>query len=350
MENEATFISRQSQTSTPSPGPVSPGSSGHPHPTPCYGTIIPNRIFVGGIDFSTQESDLRRFFSERGNVKEVKIVTDRAGVSRGYGFVTFATQEDAQKILSEADRLYFKDRKLNVSQAIRRQQVEPHIGSISVSSPISVIPAVGGTVYVAATADYAYTYHNGVAYFHAPEMNPPVHHWPLYSVSGAPIMMAHQAAQAYPQSAFHHFQGPTQCITGPLQWNMPQVSVPSNSVRYIQPSEVLYQPREMALDGGCAPPPAHLLEPFTPELYADQMVQPTYHHMYAQSPGGMGPPVIQQETGQEQRFQAIRRGFARSPINLKTRYRRGPRYIHPHKEYHIHMASLSTQPCAEPLE
>lgn len=39
----------------------------------------------------TTESELCRVFSAYGNVKSTKIIVDRAGVSKGYGFVTFDT-------------------------------------------------------------------------------------------------------------------------------------------------------------------------------------------------------------------------------------------------------------------
>ncbi|XP_018587815.1 protein boule-like isoform X2 [Scleropages formosus] len=345
MEREMALTPKkaQSSSSSPSPGPVSPSSIELPHFPLRYGTIIPNRIFVGGIDFNTQENDLRLFFAQHGTVKEVKIVTDRAGVSKGYGFVTFTTEEDAQKILSHADRLYFKDRELNISQAIRRQQVGPHSGCISVSNPINVIPAHGGPMYVGAT-DYSYTYHNGVAYFHTPEIN----HWPTLNTAGSPVMVAHRAAPVYPQTAIHHFQAPSPCITRPLQWSIPQCQVPSSSLQHIQPLELMYQAQEVAPDGGCTPSPMHLLEASTPEHYIDHLVHSPCHHMYAQSPVEMAPHIIQQETGQEQRFRSIRRGFPHSPVSLKARYRRGPRHLHHRKEYCADIPSLSTDTNSEP--
>uniref|UniRef100_Q924M5-2 Isoform 2 of Protein boule-like n=1 Tax=Mus musculus TaxID=10090 RepID=Q924M5-2 len=126
METESRAQStNQTQTDSlsPSPNPVSPVPLNNPTSGPRYGTVIPNRIFVGGIDFKTNENDLRKFFSQYGSVKEVKIVNDRAGVSKGYGFITFETQEDAQKILQEAEKLNYKDKKLNIGPAIRKQQV-----------------------------------------------------------------------------------------------------------------------------------------------------------------------------------------------------------------------------------
>ncbi|XP_064185663.1 protein boule-like isoform X1 [Anguilla rostrata] len=353
MENETNFACNQTQTSTPSPAPVSPCSSVPPHHAPRYGTIIPNRIFVGGIDFKTNESDLRRFFSQHGAVKEVKIVIDRAGVSKGYGFVTFETQEDAQKIIHDvsADRLCFRDKRLNIGQAIRKQQLGVPSSGFSISSPSPgiAIPASAGTMYLTTSTGYPYTYHNGVAYFHPPEMSPPAQHWPPRSMSGSPVMVAHQAPPVYPQPTYHHYQAPAQCVPGPLQWNMSQSPVPSSPLLYLQPSELLYQPLDLPADGGCVPPPMPLLEASVPEPYIDHMVQPAYHQLYAQSPGGMAP-IMQQEIGKEQRFHCVRRGFPHSQVGLKARYSRSPHCTHPRKEYRPDVGSLSPPPPAEPLK
>ncbi|XP_061089658.1 protein boule-like [Conger conger] len=340
MENETTFTCNQTQTSTPSPGPVSPSSSAPAHHAPRYGTIIPNRIFVGGIDFKTNESDLRRFFSQHGAVKEVKIVIDRAGVSKGYGFVTFETQEDAQKIIHDAERLSFRDKRLNIGQAIRKQQVGLPLSGFS-SSGVA-LPGSAGTMYLTTSAGYPYTYHNGVAYFHTTEISPPAQHWPPRSMSGSPVMVTHQAPQVYPQPTYHHYQAPAQCVPGPLQWNMSQSPVPSSPLLYVHPSELLYQPLDLPSD--CVLPPMPLLEASVPEPYIDHMVQPAYHQLYAQSPGGMGP-IMQQDMGKEQRFHCVRRGFP-----LKARYSRSPHCPLSRKEYRPDLAGLSPPPCTEPLK
>uniref|UniRef100_A0A3Q3NA81 RRM domain-containing protein n=1 Tax=Mastacembelus armatus TaxID=205130 RepID=A0A3Q3NA81_9TELE len=66
-----------------------------------FGTVIPKRIFVGGLD---EKSELQQVFSLYGAVKDVKIVVDRLGLSKGYGFVTFETQEDVLKILRDVSK------------------------------------------------------------------------------------------------------------------------------------------------------------------------------------------------------------------------------------------------------
>ncbi|CAH8834301.1 unnamed protein product [Trichobilharzia szidati] len=103
---------------------IHPGSPGFTLP-PKIGTLIPNRIFVGGINSNTTEDELRTFFSTYGVIKDVKIINDKSAQSKGtYGFVTFENQEIAEKIIkNEAESLIFKDRKLNIGYAVRKQNV-----------------------------------------------------------------------------------------------------------------------------------------------------------------------------------------------------------------------------------
>lgn len=87
------------------------------------GTLIPNRIFVGGISSNTTEEELKGFFSPFGAIKDVKIIYDKSGLSKGnYGFITFESQETAEAIIKkDAETLIFKDRKLNIGYAVRKQ-------------------------------------------------------------------------------------------------------------------------------------------------------------------------------------------------------------------------------------
>lgn len=85
------------------------------------GTLVPNRIFVGGISSNTTESELLQLFSNYGTVKAAKIIQDRAGVSRGYGFITFESEDDAKRLQREADNITLRERKLNIAPAIKKQ-------------------------------------------------------------------------------------------------------------------------------------------------------------------------------------------------------------------------------------
>ncbi|KFP84530.1 Deleted in azoospermia-like, partial [Acanthisitta chloris] len=95
----------------------SPVSQGYVLPE---GKIMPNTIFVGGIDLRTNEAEIRSFFERYGTVKEVKVITDRTGVSKGYGFVSFLDNVDVQKIVES--QVNFHGKKLKLGPAIRKQQ------------------------------------------------------------------------------------------------------------------------------------------------------------------------------------------------------------------------------------
>ncbi|XP_063308387.1 deleted in azoospermia-like [Pelobates fuscus] len=84
------------------------------------GKIMPNTVFVGGIDIRMDEIEIKEFFSKFGLVKEVKIITDRNGVSKGYGFVSFYDDVDVQKIVDS--QISFHGKKLKLGPAIRKQQ------------------------------------------------------------------------------------------------------------------------------------------------------------------------------------------------------------------------------------
>ncbi|KAF4080179.1 hypothetical protein AMELA_G00167440 [Ameiurus melas] len=320
------------QTSSPSVSPTPPDLTNAFDHSPRLGTVIPNRIFVGGIDLKTNENDLRRFFSHYGTVKEVKIVIDRAGVSKGYGFVTFESPEDTQKILHDASagRLCFRDKKLNVGQAIRKQQVAMHCDYTMASpSPPLALPAPLGTMYLTTPTGYPYTYHNGVAYFHNPELNTHPSHWPVsHTVPGSPVMVAHSAPPFYSPQACPQHQGPSQCVNGHVPWAFPQSSVPSNPspLQYVQPAELMYHPVE-PIENGCFQ--SAVMDVGVPEqAYMDHMVQPPFQ-ICLQSP----LILPQGDRVKEPKFQSVRRGFSHTAVHLRPRYSRGPHYTHPRKDY-----------------
>lgn len=58
-------------------------------------------VVVGNHSGDTTEQELCRVFSSYGNVKSTKIIVDRAGVSKGYGFVTFETEQEAQRLQAD---------------------------------------------------------------------------------------------------------------------------------------------------------------------------------------------------------------------------------------------------------
>ncbi len=81
-----------------------------------------NKLFVAGIPWSTTSEALKELFSQYGEVSEAVIITDReTGRSKGFGFVTFVNEADAQKAL-EMDGKQLEERTLVVNIAKPRER------------------------------------------------------------------------------------------------------------------------------------------------------------------------------------------------------------------------------------
>lgn len=84
---------------------------------------VPARLFVGGLSRSTTEDDLRKVFSEYGEVIDAFIVTDRdTGSSRGFGFVTLKNRKDAPKAINGLTDTELDGRTIVVNMATERQR------------------------------------------------------------------------------------------------------------------------------------------------------------------------------------------------------------------------------------
>ena len=71
-------------------------------------------LFVGRLAYETTERTLRRVFEEWGRLNNVKIVTDREGRSRGYGFVEFEDERDLKDAYRLADGIKIDGRHILV--------------------------------------------------------------------------------------------------------------------------------------------------------------------------------------------------------------------------------------------
>lgn len=76
------------------------------------------RLFVGSIPFNSTEDTLKTHFESVGPVAEAKIVTDRfTGRSRGFGFIEFENDADADKAIADLNDQDFEGRNLVVNEA-----------------------------------------------------------------------------------------------------------------------------------------------------------------------------------------------------------------------------------------
>jgi len=77
-----------------------------------------NKLYIGGLSWDTSEERLRETFAEYGEVIEAKVIVDRySGRSRGFGFVTFANNDDAQNAIAKMDGTVLDGRTVAVNEA-----------------------------------------------------------------------------------------------------------------------------------------------------------------------------------------------------------------------------------------
>ena len=76
------------------------------------------KLFIGGLAFSTSTERLREVFAAAGQVESAAVVTDRdTGRSRGFGFVEMATPEEAEQAISQFNGKDLDGRQIRVEKA-----------------------------------------------------------------------------------------------------------------------------------------------------------------------------------------------------------------------------------------
>ncbi len=76
------------------------------------------RLYIGGIPYSTTDADLSQAFAQAGAVKSASIIMDRmTGRSKGFGFVEFENDADADAAINLWNGKEFQGRMLTVNEA-----------------------------------------------------------------------------------------------------------------------------------------------------------------------------------------------------------------------------------------
>lgn len=85
-----------------------------------------NKLYVGNLPQQTTEEALRSFFNthQHGDgIKSIQLIKDRyTGELRGFGFVEYETQSQAQSALQALDTQSFQGKTLKVSVAQERER------------------------------------------------------------------------------------------------------------------------------------------------------------------------------------------------------------------------------------
>jgi RNA recognition motif-containing protein len=80
------------------------------------------RLFVGNLSYQTMENDLQEYFSQAGVVSSVNLMLDKfTGKSRGFAFVEFGNQDEANKAVEMFHNKEFQGRQLTVNIARPRE-------------------------------------------------------------------------------------------------------------------------------------------------------------------------------------------------------------------------------------
>ena len=76
------------------------------------------KVYVGNMNYSTAENQLRDLFAQYGEVASVNIIVDRyTGKAKGFGFVEMNNDDEAQKAVDALNGFEFMGRQLRVNEA-----------------------------------------------------------------------------------------------------------------------------------------------------------------------------------------------------------------------------------------
>jgi len=91
--------------------------------------ILSIKLFVGGLSWGTDDNSLRTKFEKYGTVEDAVVIRDReTGRSRGFGFVTFSNNEEAEVAIENLNDAEFDGRNIKVDRAAERSSPAPRSG------------------------------------------------------------------------------------------------------------------------------------------------------------------------------------------------------------------------------
>ena len=82
-----------------------------------------SKLYVGNLSYNVGEDELRELFSQAGEIKEITLITDRdTRRPKGFGFVEFMNQADAEKAIQMFNEYELDGRRLTVNMARPREE------------------------------------------------------------------------------------------------------------------------------------------------------------------------------------------------------------------------------------
>ncbi|KAH8820340.1 hypothetical protein F5884DRAFT_43803 [Xylogone sp. PMI_703] len=105
-----------------------------------------NSIYVGNLLFDIRPEELEKEFGQFGPVKSVKIATDSRGLSKGFGYVEFETEDQAADAIRAKDKTEFEGRTIVVGYKITSNRQDTR-------NPPSQTLYIGNLAYEMSDAD-----------------------------------------------------------------------------------------------------------------------------------------------------------------------------------------------------
>lgn len=83
------------------------------------------KLFIGNLSWDVKDDDLKNAFSSFGELSDAVVIKERdTNRSKGFGFVTFTNDNEADKAINEMNGKDFMGRNLTVNEA-RPKESQP---------------------------------------------------------------------------------------------------------------------------------------------------------------------------------------------------------------------------------
>ena len=80
------------------------------------------KLYVGGLAYSVNDSQLNDFFSSAGTVVSALVITDKfSNQSKGFGFVEMSPEDEAREAIKQLNEKELDGRKISVNEARPRE-------------------------------------------------------------------------------------------------------------------------------------------------------------------------------------------------------------------------------------
>lgn len=82
-----------------------------------------NKVYIGNLSYSVSEDEIKEFFGDCGDITDLVLIKDReTGRSKGFGFVTFDSQQAAESAVKKSgSQLSSRAIKVNLAQDKRER-------------------------------------------------------------------------------------------------------------------------------------------------------------------------------------------------------------------------------------